>query len=72
MAEISDKEILAVKALYHLAERNPRLRHGGTYIEDVDNYETCGKIPFAEALRVVDEMLFRFEEDEIGGREEPK
>ena len=62
MAEISDKEILAVKALYYLAVRNSRLWLGGTYVEDINNYETCGKIHFAEAVKVVDDMLYRFEE----------
>lgn len=55
---MTEKEITAMKAVLYLALRNPRLKLGGTYVEDINNYETCGKIPFAEAVRIVDSMLY--------------
>jgi|GEM_PF-6461024 len=47
-----------MKAVLYLAEKNPRLRYGGTWVEDVHNMETCQKIPFMEAVRIVEEMLY--------------
>lgn len=32
---MTEKEITALKAVLYLAERNTRLRHGGTYVEDM-------------------------------------
>lgn len=61
MTGLSDKEILSIKAIYYLAIRNNRLRLGGTYVDDINNYETCGKIHFVEAVEVVEEMLCRIE-----------
>lgn len=55
---MTEKETTAMKAVLYLAERNPRLRLGGTYVEDIHNYETCQKIPFVEAVRVVENMLY--------------
>ena len=37
---------------------NPRLRYGGTWVENVRNMETCAKISFAEAVRIIDRMLY--------------
>ena len=55
---MTEKELTAIKAVYYLAERNPRLKYGGTYVEDINNYETCAKMPFMEAVRIVDNMLY--------------
>lgn len=48
----------AMKAVLYLAEKNPRLRYGGTWVEDVHNMETCAKIRFTEAVRIIDRMLY--------------
>lgn len=55
---MTEQEKTAMKAVLYLAEKNPRLRYGGTWVEDVHNMETCAKIPFAEAVRVIDRMLY--------------
>ena len=48
----------AMKAVLYLAKKNPRLRYGGTWVEDVYNMETCAKISFAGAVRIIDRMLY--------------
>ena len=53
-----------MKAVLYLAERNPRLRMGGTWVEDVHNMETCQKIPFMQAVRIVENMLYGPAEEE--------
>lgn len=55
---MTEQEKTAMKAVLFLALHNPRLKHGGTYVEDVHNYETCAKMPFMEAVRIVDNMLY--------------
>lgn len=55
---MTEQEKTAMKAVLFLALRNPRLKCGGTYVEDVHNYETCAKMPFMEAVRIVDNMLY--------------
>ena len=55
---MTEQEKTAMKAVLHLAERNPRLRMGGTWVEDVHNMETCQKIPFMQAVRIVENMLY--------------
>ncbi len=61
---MTEKELTAIKAVYYLAERNPRLKYGGTWIEDVHNIETCQRIPFAEAMQIVGNMLYGPAEEE--------
>lgn len=61
----SEKELTALKAVYYLAERNPRLKHGGTWVEDVHNMETCQRIPFGEAMRLVCNMLYATDNEEV-------
>lgn len=55
---MTKQEKTAMKAVLYLAEKNPRLRYGGTWVEDVHNMETCQKIPFMEAVHIVEEMLY--------------
>lgn len=55
---MTEQEKTAMKAVLYLAEKNPRLRYGGTWVEDVHNMETCQKISFMEAVRIVEEMLY--------------
>ena len=55
---MTEQEKTAIKAVLYLAEKNPRLRYGGTWVEDVRNMETCQRIPFAEAVRIVGRMLY--------------
>ena len=55
---MTEQEKTAMKAVLYLAEKNPRLRYGGTWVEDVHNMETCAKIPFTEAVRIIDRMLY--------------
>lgn len=56
--KISQKELTALKAVYYLAERNPRLKHGGIWVEDVYNFETCQKISFIEAVDIVEKIIY--------------
>lgn len=55
---MTKQEKTAMKAVLYLAEKNPRLRYGGTWVEDMHNMETCQKMPFMEAVRIVEEMLY--------------
>ena len=55
---MTEKETTALKAVLYLAMRNPRLRLGGTWVEDINDYENCAKIPFMEAVRIVKKMLY--------------
>lgn len=61
----SERELTALKAVYHLAERSPRLKYGGTWVEDVHNMETCQRIPFVEAMRLVCNMLYASDNEEV-------
>ena len=57
---MTEQEKTAMKAVLYLylAEKNPRLRYGGAWVEVVRNMETCAKIPFTEAVRMIDRMLY--------------
>lgn len=55
---LTTKEVLALKAVLYLAERNRRVSCGGTYVEDIKHLDTCGRISFAEALDVVATLLY--------------
>lgn len=55
---MTEEEKTAMKAVLYLAKKNPRLRYGGTWVEDVYNMGTCQKMPFMEAVRIVEEMLY--------------
>ena len=61
MIELTEKELLAIKAEHYLACNNSRLKHGGTYVEDINDYENCGKISFVEAVEIVENLLYRTE-----------
>lgn len=65
---MTEKEITAMKAVLYLAERNTRLRHGGTYVENINDYEHCAKISFVEAVNIVGTMLYGAN-DETGVRQ---
>ncbi|MBQ7385019.1 MAG: hypothetical protein IJW04_00745 [Ruminococcus sp.] len=60
---MTEQEKTAMKAVLYLAERNPRLRMGGTWVEDVHNMETCQRIHFVEAVRIVENMLYGSESE---------
>lgn len=55
---MTEQEKTAMKAVLYLAERNPKLRMDGTWVEDVHNIETCQKISFIEAVNIVGSMLY--------------
>lgn len=55
---MNDKEITAMKAVLFLAQRNPRLKHNGLWVEDINRYDTCHKIRFEEALSIITNMLY--------------
>lgn len=60
---MTEKEITAMKAVLYLALHNPRLKHGGTYVENIHDYENSAKIPFGEAVNIVGEMLYGSESE---------
>ena len=60
--KITKKELTALKAVYYMAEKNKRLQQGGTWISDVHNLENCDKISFFEALQIVSNMLYRYDD----------
>ena len=51
MIELTEKELLAIKAEHYLARNNSRLKHGGIYVENIHDYENCGKIPLLKQLK---------------------
>lgn len=55
---MTEQEKTAMKAVLYLAERNPRLSYGGTWVEDIHHTETCQRISFMEAIRIIDKMLY--------------
>lgn len=55
---MNDKEITAMKAVLFLAQRNPRLKRDGIWVEDINHFNTCHKIRFEEALSIVINMLY--------------
>lgn len=59
---ITADEVTAIKAIYYLARTNSRLKLGGTWVEDIQNLDTCKRLPFMEAISITEEMLCRFEE----------
>lgn len=61
--EITEKELLAIKALFYLARTNRRLNAGGLYVEHIHDFDNSKKIPFLEAVQIVDDMLCRSEEE---------
>lgn len=56
--KITQKELTALKAVYYLAERNPRLKYGGVWIEDAHNMKTCQMISFMEAMCIVEKIIY--------------
>lgn len=55
---MNDKEITAMKAVLFLAQRNPRLKRDGIWVEDINHFNTCHKIRFEEALSIATNMLY--------------
>lgn len=60
---MTEQQITAMKAVLYLALHNPRLKHGGTYVENIHDYENCAKIPFGEAVNIIAEMLYDSESE---------
>ena len=63
--DCTEKELTALKAVYYLAERNPRLKYGGTWVEDIHNLEACQRISFWEAMQLVCNMLYAADNEEV-------
>lgn len=61
--EITEKELLAIKAVFYLARTNSRLNRGGLYVEDIHDLGKSKRIPFLEAVNIVGDMLIRSEEE---------
>lgn len=55
---MTEKETTAMKAVLYLAERNTRVRMGGTWVENIHDYENCEKISFDEAIKIVADLLY--------------
>ena len=55
---MTEQEKTAMKAVLYLAQKNPQLRYGGTWVEDAYNMETCARISFRKAIDIVDRMLY--------------
>lgn len=55
---MTEREKTAMKAVLYFAKKTPRLRYGGTWVEDVHNMETCQKMPPMEAVCIVEETLY--------------
>lgn len=55
---MTEQEKTAMKAVLYLAEKSPRLHHGGIWVENIRDIENCQRISFAEAIRIVGGMLY--------------
>lgn len=62
--ELSEKELLAIEAVLHMASLNPRLRLGGTFVTGLlktNNFDDCRRIRYQEAVSIVGDVVARFE-----------
>lgn len=66
---MTEQEKTAMKAVLYLAEKNPRLRHGGTWVENIRDIENCQRISFAKAIRIVGGMLYGSVENDKDGED---
>lgn len=56
--QLTDKELLAIKAVTYGCLKNTRLRAGdGMFVEDIHNYKEENTIYFDDAIIVVNELL---------------
>ena len=54
----TNEEKTALKAVLYLAERNTKLRVGGTYIEDIKDFASSNKIEFDKAIDIVANIVY--------------
>ena len=54
----TNEEKTALKAVLYLAIRNEKLRVGGTYIDNVKDFENSDKIEFDKAIDIVANMIY--------------
>ena len=54
----TNEEKTALKAILYLAERNTKLRVGGTYIEDIKDFASSNKIEFDKAIDIVANIVY--------------
>jgi hypothetical protein len=55
--DITEKELLAIKAVFYLARTNKRLQCGGYYMTNRHDATKNEEIPFGDAVEIVDNML---------------
>lgn len=59
LVEMSEKEFTAIEAALFTLVRSRQVKSGGTYVENVHNFENCRRISFNESVEVLDEFLDR-------------
>lgn len=57
MLMFTNEEKTALKAVLYLAERNTKLRVGGTYIDNIKDFANSDKIEFDKAIDIVANMV---------------
>jgi len=63
--EISDQEILALKAVLHGCNTNRRLQ-GAIYLHNFKNPEKMQQIKYSEAINIAMQLIDRLEGDDNG------
>ena len=61
--DITEKELLAIKAVFYLAKTNKRLQCGGYYMTNRHDAIKNEEIPFLDAIEIVNDMLKRLDEE---------
>ena len=59
----TNEEKTALKAVLYLAERNTRLSIGGTYVDNIKDFENSDKIEFDKDIEIVANMIYGKETD---------
>ena len=54
----TNEEKTALKAVLYLAERNTRLSIGGTYVDNIKDFENSDKIEFDKDIEIVANMVY--------------
>lgn len=67
MIKISEKELLAIKAVNYGCIKNTKVRAGGTFVENIFDPDNRKEITFDDAIITVLELIKRIEEVKNNG-----
>lgn len=55
--EMSEKELAAIMSASFCLRKSRETKSGGTYVSNIRDIENCIKIPFYEAVGVLDDFI---------------